>query len=205
MDNSCSLEIFKPPYLFYWLFFVLLFILSSFFTFRLFKWKRAGNTQVILISMLLIIMAIVPFIGTTLMFLGRGDLFVSYYPDRSISQMNAAIKNTCLLDPKKVNCPQNLEQVINLYPSEFKAIQENYALNYEYYSDTNNYTLVARPKDFTTFPFPLHGYIAIFDQRLVGSELSKGRDFINTPGYYCDGKSHLKSQPPFPGPWDKIN
>lgn len=199
----CPAELFKPPFLYNILFFVGIFSLSAILTTWILRSKKRSNLFVFLAGSLLLLLTLIPVAGAFLALLSAGPL-ANYYPDRKISQMNAAIKNTCLVDPLKRNCPQNLDQVINLYPQDFQKLQTDYVFTYAYYPEQNNYTLIARPKSqYMNLPFGF--YIAVFDQRMVGSDYSRGFDFINTRGYVCDGKYHLESPPPIAGPWEDIN
>lgn len=202
---NCSFELFKPPYLYNWLPFLGIFLLAGFLTWMLLRSKKKSDGFVLLSGIALLILVAIPLWVALIIFISTSGAFLNPTADRGVSQMNAAIKNTCLVDPKRNNCPQNLDQVLNLYPEDFKKIQDKYTLNYIYYPEDNNYTLVARPKDKGIWDFPRTLYVAVFDQRLVGSEYSKGHDFKNVEAYSCNGKYHLKNPPPFPGPWDNIN
>lgn len=107
-------------------------------------------------------------------------------------QMNAAIKNTCYLDPNKVNCPKNLEGLLSLYPNDFNPINQKAKLIYHYYPDSNEYTLIVRDKP--------EGAV-IFDPRL--STIEKGYDFKEYSVETC-GRDRIISPPTFPGPWEEI-
>lgn len=199
----CPTELFKPPFLYNILIFVGILSFSGVLTTWIIKSNRS-NLFIFLAGSFLLLLTLIPVIALLLVLTASAGILVNFYPDRDISQMNAAIKNTCIVDPLKRNCPQNLDQVISLYPQDFKKLQTDYVFTYKYYPEQNNYTLIARPKSqYLNIPYGF--YIAIFDQRMLGSDYSLGRDFINTSGYVCDGKYHLESPPPFSGPWENIN
>lgn len=206
--NFCPIaETVQNPFLPFWIFFWGLIILTGFIIRYFFKWHKKVLPRIGGVIVSLIFFIIIFFVGVIFLMitgvipLGDGNGF----PNLRLNQMNAAIKNTCLVDPLKQNCPQNLEQVLILYPEDFEKIQKEFALTYTYYPETNNYTLIGRAKDPYTFSIKYAGNVAVFDQRLVGSEISKGFDFIDTRAYSCGGEFRLKNPLPFPGPWDNIN
>jgi len=119
------------------------------------------------------------------------------YPD-----LNAAIKNTCFLDPQKNHCPKTVQDIINIKPQSFVKLTENAVLTYEYYPDTNQYTLIVREKSM----WMNNNQVAVFDPRLtIVKNYGMGFDFVDTEAYECNGKFVLKNPPPFPGPWKDIN
>ena len=125
-------------------------------------------------------------------------------PSAAIHQMNAAIKNTCLIDPLRNNCPKNLDEVMKLYPQEFTKLTERYVFTYQYYPEKNQYTLIARPKNLRLS----WNKVALFDPRLQKIDTpydTSGVDFADTPIYQCGTKYNLVLPPLFPGPWNKIN
>jgi hypothetical protein len=134
--------------------------------------------------------------------------FVYWLDDRRPSvlfhQMNAAIKNTCYVDPEKLNCPKNFVEVLRLYPQDFRPLLDRFVFTYEYRDSDQTYTLIARPKQMMEFK----NQVSIFDPRLITTDTeydTKGVDFADTKAYSCNGKFKLESPPPFEGPWDKIN
>lgn len=61
--------------------------------------------------------------------------------------LNAAIKNTCLLDPLKVNCPKDVKGVIAIEPQTLVSETRGKYLAYRYFPQTNDYTMVIRSGD----------------------------------------------------------
>ncbi len=130
-------------------------------------------------------------------------------PSAGFHNLNAAIKNTCYLDSSRRYCPKTVEELINIQAKDFGPQTENVALTYEYYPETNEYTLIVRRKN---APFDDGNEVAIFDPRFAVEpnqdahyKLGGKLDFIDTGIYQCQGKYHLWKVPPFPGPWDEIN
>jgi len=58
--------------------------------------------------------------------------------------MHAVVKNTCLLDAQKVNCPQRLEDFAKVEPSFMQRILDRNQVFYSYNSQKNEYVLVVR-------------------------------------------------------------
>lgn len=58
--------------------------------------------------------------------------------------LNAAIKNTCLLDPKKINCPKDVRGVIAIEPQTLASETRGKYLAYRYFPQTNDYTMIIR-------------------------------------------------------------
>lgn len=116
--------------------------------------------------------------------------------------LNAAIKNTCFLDPQKNHCPKTAQDIIDIEPENFSKLTKNANLTYQYYLNTNEYTLIVRNNDLKKDDYR----VAIFDPRLTTvKNYGRGVDFLDTEIMWCNGKYVLKNPPPFPGPWDKIN
>lgn len=107
--------------------------------------------------------------------------------------LNAAIKNTCYLDPERKNCPHTVDELIRIEPERFRALAEGKKITYQYYPDTHQYTLIVRDKR----------QAAIFDPRLQ-TIAQYGVDFTNSPAYYCGNRYQVGNPPPFPGPWNNI-
>ena len=102
--------------------------------------------------------------------------------------INAAIKNTCFMDPVRKNCPQTLEEISYIEPQYYKDLRTETQVSYNYYPDINLYTLVVRYS-------PTRA--VIFDWRLTETT---GVDF----GEYevaLVGKDRIKNPPNFEGPW----
>lgn len=116
--------------------------------------------------------------------------------------LNAAIKNTCFLDPQKNHCPKSVDDLINIEPEHFKELTKNANLTYQYYPKINQYTLIVRNNDLWKDDYR----VAIFDPRLTTAKnYGNGVDFMDSKVIVCSGKYLLINQPPFNGPWDNIN
>ena len=107
--------------------------------------------------------------------------------------LNAAIKNTCYLDPKMIHCPRTLEDLIAIQPEDFMSYLNQAHLTYSYYPETNKYTLIAR--------YNKH-WAVIFDSRLK-NDSTGSPDFVEVKVSTC-GKDHIANPPNFPGPWGNI-
>lgn len=107
--------------------------------------------------------------------------------------LNAAIKNTCYLDPKMVHCPRTVEDLIAIQPQDFTSYLDKAHLTYSYYPATNEYTLIARYSKRRA---------VIFDSRLKDERLGKP-DFIEVKVSSC-GQDHIINPPSFPGPWNNL-
>jgi hypothetical protein len=104
-------------------------------------------------------------------------------------KLHAAIKNTCLLDPLRSQCPTKLEELSYIEPLEFKQLAAITDFSYRYDPTTNQYTFIARPTAKTA---------VVFDQRLIPLY---GIDFKEyTVSTW--GKDRIKDPPPFDGPWE---
>jgi hypothetical protein len=137
-----------------------------------------------------ILTAIVFLITSGYAYLGMAEEFYSsegayFFP------LNAAIKNTCIVDPRRENCPQTLEEISYIEPEFFAEVAKKTQMIYYYYPDTNQYTLVIRYRDKQAI---------VFDPRLIqtmGMDLHEYR--VETKGV-----DHLVNPPSFPGPWDNL-
>lgn len=130
-----------------------------------------------------------------------GLILDDYPPSARYHVLNAAIKNTCFLDPQRNNCPKTAEGVISIEDVKFRNLTKDAHLTYKYYPETNEYTLIIRNNNLRKN----NSRVAIFDPRLTTvKNYGKGVDFIDTRVIYCDGKYTLVNPPPFPGPWDQI-
>lgn len=75
------------------------------------------------------------------------------------SVVHAAIKNTCLIDPAKENCPQTLEEISFIEPQQYQQMRTAaQQVIYQYDPASNQYTLIVRYS-------PVR--VAVFDQRLI--------------------------------------
>lgn len=109
--------------------------------------------------------------------------------------LNAAIKNTCILDPQKNDCPQSIADIISIEPETFIPLTKNASLTiYDFHPREGRYTLVVREGE----------YAIIFDPRLI-----KATDYrIDSVAYgvaSCGNKHTIIDPPKIPGPWDNIN
>jgi hypothetical protein len=119
------------------------------------------------------------------------ELFVNPLGNPAASQffvINAAIKNTCFIDPERNNCPQTLEEIGYIEPKAFETMIQNNQVNYVYYPETNQYSLVVR----------YHPTRAvIFDWRLV-EEFSMD---LHEYEVSVLGQDRVIDPPAFAGPW----
>lgn len=123
-------------------------------------------------------------------------------PSADYHVLNAAIKNTCFLDPQRNHCPKTAQDIINIEPERFTKLTKDAHLTYEYYPESNQYTLIIRDENIRNNNYR----VVIFDPRLSSAEdYSKGLDFVDADVSICNGKFVLDNPPPFNGPWDKIN
>lgn len=106
-------------------------------------------------------------------------------------ELNAAIKNTCYLDPNHIHCPHNLQELIAIQNKDFSKIAKQYQIVYKYYPETNQYTLIVRDQPYGAI---------IFDPRLKITSL-EGYDFKEVEVSKCGG-DHIVNPPNFSGPWN---
>lgn len=108
--------------------------------------------------------------------------------------LHAAIKNTCLYDPQKVNCPQKVSDLGIIEPREYQLADAQTEMYYEYNPANYNYTFMVR--------YSPRGLV-IFDQRLVESVGVDFKDYrvekVPTSDY-----DRVIDPPPFDGPWDQV-
>lgn len=108
--------------------------------------------------------------------------------------LNAAIKNTCIYDPEKVNCPRTTNDLGIIEPKEYAIANAQAELYYEYNPTTNNYTFMVRysPKG-----------MVVFDPRLVETV---GVDFKDYRVKKVEGSDYdeIVNPPPFEGPWTSV-
>jgi hypothetical protein len=102
--------------------------------------------------------------------------------------LHAAIKNTCIIDPKKEHCPQKLEDLRIVEERYFDEATANAQMNYAYDPATNQYTFVVRYSEYNAI---------IFDQRLIpiyGLDLKEVK--VTTIG-----QDRIQDPPNYAGPW----
>jgi hypothetical protein len=101
--------------------------------------------------------------------------------------LHAAIKNTCVFDPRRENCPQNLEGIGIVEPGNFATVKATSQMRYTYDPMTNQYSFVVR--------YGKRNGI-IFDQRLF-PDLD-----VKQVRFEPFGADHIIDPPAYPGPWD---
>lgn len=94
--------------------------------------------------------------------------------------VNAAVKNTCYLDPLRRNCPTNLDQLKIIIPRDIQNNLSIQNISYTYYPFEHQYTLI-----FKTAP----NFYAIFDPRLQHYH-QYGFDFMGIVQYRCSKELH---------------
>ena len=102
--------------------------------------------------------------------------------------LHAAIKNTCIIDPKKEHCPQKLEDLRIVEERYYDEAKANAQMNYTYDPATNQYTFVVRYSEYNAI---------IFDQRLIpiyGLDLKEVK--VTTIG-----QDRIQDSPNYAGPW----
>lgn len=205
MDSVCQIQkTLSDPYLFFWAFAFICFATVSYVYFLFYRRNKKLWRLVTFGLFCFLFFLVTVFAGTLfLVFSGIIPLDDSR-PSSVFHQMNAAIKNTCYLDPLQNNCPHNMDEVFKLYPEDFIPLKEKYVFTYQYVGSDNSYTLIARPKNIRMF----WNRVAIFDPRLPEPETNydtPGLDFADAKAFKCGDRYHLESPPPFDGPWKQIN
>ncbi len=124
-------------------------------------------------------------------------------PSHKYRILNYATQNTCLVDPRRANCPKDASGVIAIDARKFSALARDAELTYQYYPEVNEYTLIVRPHNLIWSD----NRVVVFDPRLtVTQDYGNRLDFVDVEVEFCSsGKYRLKNPPPFPGPWDEIN
>lgn len=124
-----------------------------------------------------------------IIFLEDGRSLMRYF------DLNAAIKNTCFLDPYKNHCPANLNELIAIEPQKFIPLTKGvYITTYDFRPSDGRYTLIVREGERNAI---------VFDPRL--KEYYSGLDSVQFDVDKCGGNYRLTSPPNIPGPWNKIN
>lgn len=103
--------------------------------------------------------------------------------------LHAMVKNTCLIDPQRLNCPQKLEDFAVIEPEFYQKIQDTHQVFYTYNSEKNEYVLVVRysPRD------------AILFSQLLKSPQQNGNQANDFQLLEIDtvGKDRVKNMPEF--------
>jgi len=169
-----------------------LFVISHLIIFK--KFKKTTKRAVLSVVSIVIsgFIALVILIAFFIYDIGADDPLVSQY-----SQLNAAVKNTCYLDPQKIHCPKNLSELISIQDKDFKKYLTTAHLFYEYRPETNQYTLIALEKG------GKRG--VIYDPRFEGrKDYGYGGDFSEITYNSCSGKIEINYLPPFDGLWNHL-
>ncbi|PWU24265.1 hypothetical protein C5B42_00215 [Candidatus Cerribacteria bacterium 'Amazon FNV 2010 28 9'] len=183
---------------------ILLFVLYYIYRFWSFSTKEKLTTKWFmrlfsLFSGFLIFIVGSLIVGISFIFIFGDDNPPSY----QYHNLNAAVKNTCFLDPRKINCPKTPQDLINIQPQQFIPETAHAHLTYQYYPATNDYTLIIRNDDYV---LGNNNRVAIFDSRLPkDSNYAQGLDFADVEVTKCGDKYSLINPPSFPGPWNAIN
>lgn len=174
----------------------------SFISWIIFKKTKKSKKKIFNLSIFTILsLLIIPVLFFTSIVIT--EIYMELYDEPTAGKyfpLNAAIKNTCYLDPQKLNCPQTVQDLMNIEPDNFGRLTKDAALTYRYYPETNEYTLIVREKGSTK--------VAIFDPRLLQIEYQGYKaDYANVRVAECPlGNAHkIPDPPPFSGPWDRIN
>lgn len=167
-------------------------------------WKNSRtllSKLIFLVSTPIFFLILTTFTFVILWFVYGGD---DNPPSSHFHDVNAAVKNTCFLDPRRLHCPKTSEEVIAIEPQLLEPETKDSELTYQYYPQTNQYTLIIRPHNMQSSG----SRVVIFDPRLsIAQGYGNGLDFYDAEVTGCNsgGKYKLVSPPPFPGPWDAIN
>lgn len=92
--------------------------------------------------------------------------------------INAAVKNTCYLDPLRKNCPKNLTELKSIIPQDIKNNPLIQTVSYTYYPLEHQYTLI--------FKIDSNFWI-VFDPSLKNYH-EYGYDFMGISQYHCSKK-----------------
>lgn len=107
--------------------------------------------------------------------------------------LNAAIKNTCFIDPKRVGCPHNLSELSYIEPVQFAKAAKSTQMLYQYYPADNQYTFIVRYN---------RTHAVIFDWRLVKTDGVDFREVTIHPTPF--GADRIEDPPEFTGPWNNL-
>ncbi len=153
-------------------------------------WKRKGKARSVWLEragrVLLVCIAVYPFLA----FLGI-FAWLRYETNPAGSQfhvLHAAVKNTCLIDPERENCPHTLEELSYIEPEAFARAEAFTQMQYQYDLESNQYSLVIRYTPERA---------VVFDQRLHDEY---GLDF-HEYSVQLLGQDRLKNAPDWNGLW----
>lgn len=183
------------PFLVSFLFvFISIFFIASFIVLLdVFIFKKSKNLVVRIISLMVSVL-LVTFLGFASLLLR--EIYFELYDFPIASEyfvLNAAVKNTCYLDPQRNHCPKSLEDLIAIEPERFREMLRGKEAYYWYYPERNEYTLLVRHDS--------HRGV-IFDPRF--SEISGYADFANITLRKCGGKLEILTPLPIDGPWKEL-
>jgi hypothetical protein len=147
--------------------------------------KKKSNRKIEYLSFSIVVVTLVLMITSVLFFFEENPNGGAY------NQLNAAIKNTCLTDPRHDHCPHTLEELSYVEPEMFAETNKTAQMIYSYYPERNEYTLIVRYKP---------DQAIIFDPRFLATT---GLDFQEF-SLSTWGKDRLIDPPKFDGPWDQI-
>lgn len=97
-------------------------------------------------------------VAATALFLAAWDSLSSGIRGSEYFPLNAAIKNTCFLDPERRHCPRSLAELSYIEPRRFQAAKSTTTMYYHYFADTNDYMFLVQYR---------RNRVAIFDSRLL--------------------------------------
>ncbi len=102
--------------------------------------------------------------------------------------VNAAIKNTCFMDPDRENCPTRAEEIAYIEPAQYKMLEDCCQVNYQYHPETNLYSLVVRYTPTKA---------VVFDWRFTHETSIDFKEYDVS----LFGRDHLVNPPEWDGPW----
>jgi hypothetical protein len=200
MDNICHVIDFPPPPIAAFIVFeVGILLLTLFCAYHFLKDHKEALMRLFIVIGALFVFFIF-FVVSGLFFAFR-FFSTDHPPSENYHVLNAAIKNTCYLDPTRNHCPRTAADVISIESINFSNLTKDAHLTYQYYPETNQYTLIVRDNNLAAD----NGRVVVFDPRLATGSGSNGLDFEDTDLVKCGSHYQLKKSPPFPGPWNQIN
>lgn len=141
---------------------------------------------------LLVVTGLYPFLVLSIFVI---EIFIDPIGNPAASRyfvLNAAIKNTCIIDDKQENCPKTLEEIGYIEPQHFKDLMRNTQAHYEYFPESNEYIFVVRYS-------PIRA--VVFSPRLIEEHRIDFWEYeIN-----LFGKDEIDDPPNFEGPWQFDN
>lgn len=148
------------------------------------NWKRNSIQNGVKIFTVLFLIFNIIFL-LALWFQGKDPRASEFFP------LNAAIKNTCFLDPKRNHCPHTLEEISYIEPEKFAQDSAIAQLYYQYDQQTNSYIFMVRYSQ---------DQVAIFSNKLIPIlSVDFGEYSVITLG-----QDRVFDPPPFPGPWNQL-